>query len=343
MNPPDLNCPAFEIGGTPADLSQLDAPVLLSLVATEEEFDWRGGFYREKTSTRAIDDLHHVHDVLREYGVVPTYALDYPVATQRGEDFRPWLEEGSAEVGAHLHPWVNPPHDEAVGDLNSFPGNLTPELEFAKLERLVEAIEAGTGRRPLVYQAGRFGVARHTLAHLERLGFKIDASAAPPFDYRDEGGPNFAAVDGSPFWVNGTEALLEIPVTGAYLGGLRRGGAQLYPLVRRRALDTLHVGGMLSRLKLLERSRLSPEGHSLSDMQRLTRKLHARGHRVFTFYFHSPTVTPGCTEYVRDMAGRRAFLDRTRRYLDFFMEELRGRAMPHSALYDLAAAAPRSR
>lgn len=338
MIPPDLPCPSFEVRGEPADLGGLSGPVLLALVATEEEFDWRGGFSREHTSTRAIDDLFRVHDVLKEYGVVPTYALDHPVAVQRGDHFRAWVEEGSAEVGAHLHPWVNPPYGEDAGDPSSFPGNLSPALEFAKLTALVEAIESSTGSRPRVYQAGRFGVARHTLEHLARLGFRIDASAAPPFDYRGEGGPDFSDVGTDPFWIDGVDGLLEIPVTGAYLGGLRSTGPRLYPLVRRRSLDSLRLGGVLSRLGLLERSRLSPEGHTAADMIRLTRKLHALGRRVFTFYFHSPTVTPGCTEYVRDEAGRSAFLDRFRRYLDFFFGPFGGRAMTYNGLYDEVSA-----
>ncbi|QDU84481.1 hypothetical protein Pla163_15910 [Planctomycetes bacterium Pla163] len=334
MTPKNHACRALKFRGQPAATERLGGPVLLALIATEEEFDWSAPFSRAQTSTRAIDDLHLIHDVLREYGVVPTYALDYPVAEQRGDAFRPWIEEGSAEVGAHLHPWVNPPHDESVGDRNSFPGNLDPELEFRKLAALVEKIEATTGMRPLVYQAGRFGVAAHTFGHLERLGFKIDASAAPPFNYWSEGGPDFAGVGAAPFWIEGTERLLEVPVTGAYLGGLRRGGPSLYPLVRRRTLERLKVGAVFSRLHLLERSRLSPEGHELSDMVRLTRALHGRGQRTFTFYFHSPTVTAGCTEYARTVAERDAFLDRSRRYLDFFFGELRGRALSYSGLYD---------
>jgi len=335
--PPDLPCPALRISGPAADLSTLEEPVLLALIATEEEFDWRGGFSRDEVSTRAIDDLHLAHEVLREYGLVPTYAIDYPVATQKGGHFKAWLDEGSAEIGAHLHPWVNPPHDESVGLTNSFPGNLSPELEYAKLEALVEAIEAGTGRRPILYQAGRFGIAGATLEHLERLGFLIDASTAPPFDYRNEGGPNFSGLRAVPYWIEGRERMLEIPVTGAYLGGLHRRGPRMFPVISKRPLSKLRVGGVLSRLKLLERSRLTPEGHTLGDMMRLTRGLHQRGQKVFTFYFHSPTITPGCTEYAPDERARDAFVDRCRRYLDFFFGELDGVAMGHSALYELAA------
>jgi hypothetical protein len=327
-------CSNLVHAGRAADLARFRQPVLLGLVATEEEFDWSAPFSRRETSTRAIDDLHLAQALFEEAGIVPTYALDYPVASQRGATFRPWLERGAAEVGAHLHPWVNPPHDEVVSDLNSFPGNLPPALEFEKLKHLVAAIESGTGQRPRVYQAGRYGLAPHTLEHLAALGFRVDASVAPPFDYRREGGPNFARFPSEPYWVDRVGGLLEVPVTGAYLGRLARGGPRLYPLVRNGAMDRLRVGGMLSKLHLLERSRLSPEGHSATDMVRLVQHLARRGQRVFTFYFHSPTLTPGCTEYVRDETDRQRFLDDARRFLDFFLGPFGGQAWSYSRLYE---------
>jgi hypothetical protein len=327
-------CSALEYRGRAADLERFERPVLLALVATEEEFDWSAAFSRAETSTRAIDDLHLAQELFESFGLVPTYALDYPVAQQRGATFRPWLARGTCEVGAHLHPWVNPPHDEVVGDLASFPGNLPPRLEHAKLAALVAAIENGTGARPRVYQAGRYGIAPHTHTHLAELGFRVDASVAPPFDYRTEGGPNFARFPTEPYWVDRVGGLLEVPVTGAYLGGFASVGPHLHGLVRGRAMDRMRVGGVLSRLKLLERSRLSPEGHGSDDMIRLVRHLARRGQRVFTFYFHSPTLTPGCTEYVRDAADRQRFLDDARRFLDWFLGELGGEVRSYSRLYE---------
>jgi hypothetical protein len=55
---------------------------------------------------------------------------------------------GRAEIGVHLHPWVNPPYDEAVSDENNFAGNLSPELEGEKLRQLRDAISANFGTTP---------------------------------------------------------------------------------------------------------------------------------------------------------------------------------------------------
>jgi hypothetical protein len=62
-------------------------------------------------------------------------------------------------------------------------------------------------------------------------------------------------------------------------------------------------------------------------MRRLTRALLHDGVRVFVFSFHSPSVMPGGTPYVRSQSDLDRFLDKCRRYFDFFMKELNGVTM----------------
>ena len=92
-------------------------------------------------------------------------------------------------IGAHLHPWVNPPHDEIVCNYNSYPGNLPEELEKEKLHRLTETIADQFGERPIVYKAGRYGVGFNTSSVLEDLGYEIDTSVLSRTDLSDEEGP----------------------------------------------------------------------------------------------------------------------------------------------------------
>jgi hypothetical protein len=51
------------------------------------------------------------------------------------------------------------------------------------------------------------------------------------------------------------------------------------------------------------------------------------GVRVFVFSFHSPSVMPGGTPYVRDQTDLNRFLDKCRRYFDYFKKQLNGVAM----------------
>jgi pyruvate/2-oxoglutarate dehydrogenase complex dihydrolipoamide acyltransferase (E2) component len=71
-------------------------------------------------------------------------------------------------------------------------------------------------------------------------------------------------------------------------------------------------------------SRLSPEGFTHAEHRRLTRFMLSRGYRAFVFSFHSPSVQPGFTPYVRNGRDIEAFLENCRNYFKFFLEELGG-------------------
>jgi len=89
-------------------------------------------------------------------------------------------------------------------------------------------------------------------------------------------------------------------------------------------MRTIRAAGAAARLRLIERIRLSPEDYSEREMRRLTRVLLGDGIRVFVFSFHSPSVMPGGTPYVRSRPDLERFLDKCRRYFRFFIDELGG-------------------
>jgi hypothetical protein len=123
-----------------------------------------------------------------------------------------------------------------------------------------------------------------------------------------------------------------LPTTGAFIGRLHAFGALLHPLMEQGRIARLRPLAIASRLRLLERIRLTPEGHSLAEMKRLTRALSARGQRTFVLSLHSPSVVPGHTPYVRTDADLVALLLRLGEYLRFFRDGLRGRFVTPQAL-----------
>lgn len=313
---------------TPARLPADEPPRLLVVVDTEEEFDWGAPFDRNSTAVEAMSHQGRAQGLCAEFGIAPTYVVDYPVASQEA-GYRPigdWIADGSATVGAHLHPWVSPPFDEEVSARNSFPGNLPRRLETEKLARLAESIERAFGLRPTVYKAGRYGFGERTASILEELEFDVDLSANPPFDYRDEGGPDYSGFDADPYWFGKRRRLLGIPGSGAYVGWLGGRSHAVYRQAARPALGWSRLPGVLARLGAADRLRLSPEGYQPEELEKLTRHLLDRGTRVFTFSYHSPSLKPGCTPYVRSAADLERFLDRFRRYFEFFFGALEGAA-----------------
>jgi len=75
--------------------------------------------------------------------------------------------------------------------------------------------------------------------------------------------------------------------------------------------------GILDRLGLAALRWLSPEVATGPEMIRLARTLVAGGVRFLNFTFHSPTLVPGLTPFVRSEADLRAFLGRIEQFLDF--------------------------
>jgi hypothetical protein len=309
-----------------AELPPDHPPVLLVVVDTEEEFDWSGGFSREHTEVTAMGSVDRAQHLAEEFDITPTYVVDYPVANQAegSEPLRALAAAGRASIGAHLHPWVSPPFDEALGASNSFPGNLPDHLVTAKLRSTVEAIEQNIGVRPLIYQAGRYGIGPNTDRILEELGFEVDFSVSPPFDYRAEGGPDFSGFGAGPYWFGAERTLLGLPLTGAFLGFAGSASRSMYRMATSPPLMAMRAPGVLSRLGAVERMRLSPEGYTLNDNLRLTRALRKQGLGTFVLSFHSPSMKPGCTPYVRSQSDLDALLERLRRYFDWFLNELGG-------------------
>lgn len=303
-------------------------PILLVVVDTEEEFPW-SEFDRRNTQVTAMAEVHTAQAVCDAHGVVPTYVADFPVVTQRQgyEPLREFLAAGRCVVGAHLHPWVTPPFTETVNAHNSYPGNLPRALEQAKLQALVAAIERHLGVRPVVYKAGRYGLGPNTHAILEAEGFDVDLSPSPPYDFSADGGPDFSREEAAPYWFGAGRRLLAVPNTGAFVGWAGRWSRALWGAAARPLARRLHAGGVLGRLGAVSRVRLSPEGFPLAELQRLTTFLFRRGHRVFVLSFHSSSLKPGCTSYVRTAEDRARFLQTLDDYFGFFLQRFDGIAM----------------
>ena len=323
--------------GASARLPAEHEPLLLVVVDTEEEFDWSQPHRRENTQVSAIAAQTLAQEVLRRHRIVPTYVVDYPVATapEAAAVLGGFLQKGECRIGAHLHPWVNPPHEETVTAVNSYPGNLPPALERAKLKALTEAIDSAFEARPVIYKAGRYGVGPNTAAILEELGYLIDVSVVPYTNFGADGGPDFSRAAFQPAWFGEQRRLLEIPLSCGFYGMLRAYGPQLFPHASNGAGMRLRLPAILARCGLLERIRLTPEGVDLAANIRLARSLFEQGCRIFTYTYHSPSLVPGCTPYVRSQADLDAFLNGMDRFFAYFREDLGGRPSDPLEIYSL--------
>jgi len=226
------------------------------------------------------------------------------------------VREGKAEVGIQLHPWVNPPFDEEVTAHNSFAGNLPLDLERAKLRRLRDTIEERFGAAPQTYRAGRYGVGSNTADILRECGVAIDTSVRTKFNYDASGGADFRRHPLHPYWLDDAHTLLELPLTTVFWGMLRRQGDWIHPALWRAP----QLRGVLSRLGLLERIPLTPEGTSVDEAIRGIDIAIDDGLPVLVLSFHSPSLSPGHTPYVRNDRDLDALYDWWRRVFAYLAQ-----------------------
>ena len=276
-------------------------------VDAEEEFDWTRPIEREGHTVRTIARLAKFQEFCEGQGVCPIYLVDYPIATSAaaGDILREAIAAGRAEVGVQLHPWVNPPFEEEVIEYNTYAGNLPPALEREKFQRLRAAIEANFKAAPLIYRAGRYGVGPNTAAILGEGGIAIDTSVRARFDYSSSGGPNFRDFPVTPYWLDRQTGLMELPLTTVYWGLLRQFGPWLYPKMWR----VPRLRGALARIGMLERIPLTPEGVTLEEAVRGIDIAVDEGLPMLVFSFHSPSLAPGFTPYVRNEQDLDALYD----------------------------------
>lgn len=279
----------------------------LVTIDTEEEFDWAAPIRRDAHSLKTVPAFAKFVEFCSGFGVVPVFLIDYPIAcaSETARVLRDAIRDGHAEVGLHLHPWLNPPFDEEVSDFNSYAGNLPEPLEREKFRLLAEAVSVNLGTSPVMYRAGRYGVGPASAAIMADHGIAIDSSVRTLFDYEYNGGPGFRDHPARPYWIDRARGLLELPVTSVFWGPLRRFGRWLYPRLWR--LPRLR--GLLAHARLLERIPLTPEGITTEEAMRAIDIALEDGLPVLVFSFHSPSLAPGYTPYVRSSADLDAFYD----------------------------------
>ena len=312
-------------------------PALVVSIDTEEEGLWSGRYVTAGNPCRNLLELPRAHALFARLEVKPTYLVDHPVATDAAARrvLAAWARDGSAEIGAHLHPWCTPPFipGGARAEL-TYPHRLPPLLQERKLARLIGAIADGLGVIPTSYRAGRWGFDASMVPVLERLGFVVDSSVKPRWWDPEPGGPSFVRAPDRPYRLG--DGLYEVPVSVGAIGPL----APLAHALAAHAPALFRLRRLAHRLGLRW---LEPERHPLAELQALTDALVSAGAPVLNVAFHSSTLLAGATPYARDAAGVDRFLERLQRLLAY--ARTRHQAVP-LGLSDvpayLGAAAPRS-
>lgn len=296
-------------------------------ITIDTEEDTWDSYRTQKNPVDNIQQLPMLQKLFDRYKAIPTYLVNYPVSTNSNsvKVINKLLENGSCEIGAHCHPWNTPPFEETITKLNSMICNLSSELQYEKLHSLTKAIKDAYGAKPDCFRAGRWGFGRETAEAIERLGYRIDTSISPTMDWRGHGGPDFSFAQFDYYRFNSDNIftpkkhgrMLEIPPTIGFLQQNYRFCLTIrrmfgMPLSRR-----LHVLGILDAAGILNRRWLSPELSTGKELIRLTKSFISEGYSFLNMSFHSTSLLPGKSPFVKSREDLSKFLNRIESFLKY--------------------------
>lgn len=274
-------------------------------IDTEADDQWKRG---NPLTTDNLSYVPRFQEMCNRYALKPTYVCTYEVVNAPEFDtLAQYQNAGVAEVGAHLHPWSNPPFNENPEDtsVHPFPSELSDGEFRAKLSVLTELIEARTGRRPVSYRAGRWGFKASHVGILADLGYRVDCSVTPFTSWAEhrgmhEGGPDFRRAPLVPYYLDhrdvcapGDSGLLEVPMT--ILCPKAAQWRLVTALFKRESSLGFRIG---RKLFGIETEWFRPYPHmSAERLKNVYRVAASRGLPVVDLMFHSSELMPGGSPY----------------------------------------------
>lgn len=301
------------------------APLLVVVSIDTEEDNWEPA--RDKIRVSNIRALPSLHRTFEAFGIRPTYFCSYQVVRV------PWARSvlhdiavnGSAEIGAHLHPWNTPPMREALVPRHTMMKNIPLELQEEKLLVLTDAVTTVLGSRPRSFRAGRYGLGPTGARLLARCGFTVDSSVTPFLDWRRyDDGPDHRDAPRAVYRpsldnltlpsLNGP--LVEVPISVGYTRRPFDRWARRHERMIDWRIGPVSLASLAFRSHFLRKVQLSFETDSVRDMLTLTQQLVRDGARILHLTWHSPSLVEGLSPFTRTVADRHRFRANIDRYFD---------------------------
>lgn len=300
--------------------------VQVMVTVDTEEDDW--GSYEATGATAAnIKRIPSLQELLARHGARATYFVNrVPLLSEEtAEVLRALARDPSVEVGTHCHPWNTPPFGGPGGVAGSMMCNLSREANRSKVAEVTRMIGDVLEVEPRSFRTGRWGFGPSVAHALADLGYQVDSSVSPFIDWSGVGGPDFAEAllepyrfrPDRPLELHPDGTLIEVPTTVAALRGDPLKQARTRVRLERTRWAQTGLIGVLDRLGVFARRWLSPEVSSAGEMIRLAENLVLHGVQTLDMTFHSCTLLPGATPFVRSEADLQVFLGRVEAFLSY--------------------------
>jgi len=305
--------------------SQHKPDVLFVLsIDTEEEWDWSGPFPENNFSVENIQQLPKFQGFCETLGIRPTYFVDYAVADnpESVKALKTFSDNNLCEIGAHLHPWCNPPYFGERGEKESHVINLPTSQVEDKLDALIKILNKQFNIMPNAFRTGRWGIDSNVLQLLVKKGFQIDSSMYP--FYKNEYF-NCEKAMLEPYWPDydtpikkgAQRNIVEFPVTVGFNRADYSTMLKIYNAVSLPAIAPLHLVGILWHTQLLRKLYLSPEVTSGKDMLPLIDFSLNNNHPVIHMYFHSSSLLDDATGFMQGKNTHNIICNNIRQVIDY--------------------------
>lgn len=300
--------------------------IYLVITIDTEEDNW--GYVRQGITVENIQSIPKVQNIFDSLGIRPIYLCNTPVIEDPAsiEILKAIFEQGKCDIGTHLHPWNSPPTKEDLTAFNSHLKNLPYELIKAKLDNLTNKITEIFHLQPIIFRAGRWGLGDNVVKALVELGYKVDTSVTPFTSWETYGnGSDFSSYPFKPYIINLDHgiakpvtrqvSILEVPVSIGFNCTPFSFCSSVYDIIGKSPLRKLRLIGLLDRTRLLQKIWLSPEFNNATEMLTLSNQMLNQGVNLFNFTFHSTSLKPGATPFVRTEKDLTLFLKNIENYL----------------------------
>jgi hypothetical protein len=275
-------------------------------VDTEEEWDWDGPFPEADFSVENLHALPKFQTFCEEKGLRPCYFVDYAAAIglAKQTEFLERVALSQCELGAHLHPWANPPYFGKPSEESSHVVNLPLMQVEQKLDALMELFASTLNYKPKAFRTGRWGISEAIMELLYLRGFDVDSSVYPFYknDYFDCYGAPLSA-----YWPSTTDVLksgtqrniLEMPVTVGFNRKAFNKASRLHDFSQHPALQVFKPTALLWHSKVLRKIYFSPEVADIGNMIKLADKAIENGQHYLHMYFHSSNLINNGTGFLK--------------------------------------------
>ena len=302
-------------------------PALIVTIDTEEEGLWSGRFAGYDTPVENLAGIPAFQLICDRFDIKPTYLVNSPVVENERASavFESIIAGSRCEIGCHIHPWNTPPVDDDTTSERSYLCNLPLEEQRNKLATVTGQISQRFGQRPTSFRAGRYGLDSAGAELLRDLGYIVDSSVCPFMDYSEDGGPDFRGAPWQPYFVGheltkpatSSTSLLEVPVSFGFNWTNFERANRLQEWLSGPRLRRMRLRGILDRLGILRKIKFSPEKGDASQLRPLIRAYCDQDAPCMVMMFHSSSLQPGNTPYVRDDSELQGFLNTIERTFEY--------------------------